>query len=182
MLAIENGYLKGRKINTVPDKRTRYTPANVRRALLNIIDVEDMNSLEIFGGSGCVSFEFISSGATKATIIETSKKACSTIVKNAKSLKINNKIRLICSDFRKSIAKLNEKYDIIFMDPPFQMGLADEAMKKISENTNIYDEDTLIIVEHSKREEISERYGKLAVYKVYNYGDIKLTLYTMGGK
>lgn len=182
MLAIENGYLKGRKINIVPDKRTRYTPANVRRALLNIIDVEDMNSLEIFGGSGCVSFEFISSGTTKATIIETSKKACSTIIKNAKNLKINNKIRLICSDFRKSIAKLNEKYDIIFMDPPFQMGLAAEALKKISENKNIYDTDTIIIVEHSKREILDKNYDDLNLIKEYHYGDILLSIFSKEGE
>ncbi|AEX84647.1 hypothetical protein XO10_01270 [Marinitoga sp. 1135] len=182
MLSIESGSLRGKKVMTVNDKRTRYTPANVRRAIFNFVDVEDMKSLEIFGGSGIVTFEFLSSGATDATIIEASKKACSTILKNARNLGVKDKINLICSDFRNAIAKLTEKYDIIFMDPPFQMGLADEAMKKISENSNIYDEDTLIIVEHSKREEISEKYGELAVYKVYNYGDIKLTLFTMGGK
>ncbi|WGS65051.1 16S rRNA (guanine(966)-N(2))-methyltransferase RsmD [Marinitoga aeolica] len=182
MLTIENGDLKGRKINIVSDKRTRYTPANVRRALLNIIDVTGMNSLEIFGGSGVVSFEFISSGAEKATIIETSRKACSTIIKNAKKMKIDNKIKLICSDFRKIVVKLTEKYDIIFMDPPFQMGLAGEALKKISENKNIYDENTIIIVEHSKREKLEKKYGDLTIYKEYNYGDIKLSIYLKEGE
>ncbi|KAF2957059.1 16S rRNA (guanine(966)-N(2))-methyltransferase RsmD [Marinitoga sp. 38H-ov] len=181
MLIIENGYLKGRKINIVPDKRTRYTPANVRRAILNIVDVSDMNTLEIFGGSGSVSFEFLSSGAIHSTIIETSKKACSTIIKNANLLGVKDRIKLICSDFRKSIEKLNEKYDIIFMDPPFQMGLAEEALIKISENNKIYDENILIIVEHSKRELLKEKYNNLIKYKEYNYGDIILSLYTKEG-
>ncbi|SHE33612.1 16S rRNA (guanine(966)-N(2))-methyltransferase RsmD [Marinitoga hydrogenitolerans DSM 16785] len=182
MLSIENGFLKGRKINIVPDKRTRYTPANVRRALLNIVDVTEMYSLEIFGGSGIVSFEFISSGAENATIVETSKKACSTIIKNAKSLKIDNKINLICSDFRKGIIKLTKKYDIIFMDPPFQLGLASEALKKITENKHIYDENTIIIVEHSKREILEKNYGDLIRNKEYNYGDIKLSVYVKDGE
>ncbi|KLO22036.1 methyltransferase [Marinitoga sp. 1197] len=181
MLSIENGILKGRKINIVPDKRTRYTPANVRRALMNIIDVKDMNTLEIFGGSGVVSFEFISSGAEKVTIIETSRKACSTIIKNSKILKINNKLKLICSDFRKALKKLTEKYDLIFLDPPFQMGIADEALEKISENKYIYNENTLIIVEHSKREKLKKTYGDLILDKEYNYGDIKISIYIKEG-
>ncbi|WP_129409477.1 16S rRNA (guanine(966)-N(2))-methyltransferase RsmD [Marinitoga lauensis] len=182
VLSIENGFLKGKKINIVSDKRTRYTPANVRRALLNIVDVTEMNSLEIFGGSGIISFEFISSGVEKATIIETSRKACSTIIRNAKSLKIDNKIKLICADFRKAVVKLIEKYDIIFMDPPFQMGLAEEALKKISENKKIYDENTIIIVEHSKREILKKKYGDLMIDKEYNYGDIKLSIYLKEGE
>ncbi|GAB6188652.1 16S rRNA (guanine(966)-N(2))-methyltransferase RsmD [Marinitoga arctica] len=182
MLTIENGYLKGRKIKIVPDKRTRYTPANIRRALLNIIDVKDMNSLEVFGGSGCVSFELISAGVLKSTIIEVSKKACSTIIKNAKTLQIDNKIHLICSDFRKSIAKLNEKYDIIFMDPPFQMGLASESLSKIIENKKIYDENTLIVVEHSKREILNKKYDDLILFKEYKYGDILLSIFSKEGE
>ncbi|MBM7558283.1 16S rRNA (guanine(966)-N(2))-methyltransferase RsmD [Marinitoga litoralis] len=181
MLTIENGQFKGRKIDIVPDKRTRYTPANVRRAILNIVDVSEMITLEIFGGSGSVSFEFLSSGAHHSTIIEASKQACSTILKNANFLGVKDKIKLICSDFRKSIGKLTERYDLIFMDPPFQMGLAEEAILKIIENKNIYDEDTLIIVEHSKRELLKKEYGDLLRYKEYNYGDIILSLYTKEG-
>jgi 16S rRNA (guanine966-N2)-methyltransferase len=182
MLSIENGKLKGRKIDIVPDKRTRYTPANVRRALLNIIDVSDMNTLEIFGGSGSVSFEFLSSGANHSTIIETSKKACSTIIKNASKLGLKNKIKIICSDFRKSVEKLTNKYDLIFMDPPFQMGLANEALKKIANNKKLYDDNSIIVVEHSKRELLESKYDDIILSKEYNYGDIKLSIYLKEGE
>ena len=85
-LKIESGKFKNITIETVDDRRTRYTPATLRRALMSIFDFSGANFLDFFAGSGIMSFEVLSNGAKSSTMVDISSKAVSSILKNAESL------------------------------------------------------------------------------------------------
>jgi 16S rRNA (guanine966-N2)-methyltransferase len=74
-LKIETGIMKGLSFDTVKSSKTRYTPGQLRRTLTNIFDFNGANMLEIFSGSGGVSFEFISNGLEHSHLIDVNGKS-----------------------------------------------------------------------------------------------------------
>ncbi|MDN5343595.1 16S rRNA (guanine(966)-N(2))-methyltransferase RsmD [Oceanotoga sp. DSM 15011] len=180
MLKIETGYLKGSSFDTVPSKKTRYTPSQLRRTLINIFEISDYNLLEVFGGSGSFSFEAISNYAKSSTIIEQSSKSVNIIKNNSKKLGIENEINVIKGDFRTIIPELkknNQKYDMIFADPPFNLGFVEEFLKVIDNNSEILIDGAYIIIEKSKRENYNYTPLNLELDEIRNYGDIDLLIY-----
>jgi len=168
MLKIETGIFKSRKLEMVPDKRTRYTPSKVRMALVNSIELKDKTILDLCAGSGSVGFEFLSNGAKEVHFVDSSSKAIKTIKTNVKNLNVDNKIKIFRIDARIFLRTNKNKYDIVFTDPPFELGILNEIIKDLSKN--IY-ENGIIIIEHSKREKLCIP-NNLEVIKSKKFGDI----------
>ncbi|RAM58927.1 hypothetical protein DS65_02340, partial [Mesotoga sp. SC_4PWL113PWK15] len=79
MLVITGGKWARRSIKTPPRRSTRYTPQSARKALFDIVDVSSKTFLDLFSGSGIISFEALSRGAIDVTSVDSSKKACQSI-------------------------------------------------------------------------------------------------------
>lgn len=180
-LKIETGNLKGLSIDTVKSSKTRYTPGQLRRTLTNIFDFNDSNMLEIFAGSGAVSFEFISNGLINSHLIDVNGKSISIIKKNAKKLNIINKINPIKGDFRNVIPSLIENgisFNYIFADPPFNLDFCKELVQFIDMNDLILKDGGYFILERSKHEEYKiDNLKNLKLDESRNYGDIDIDIY-----
>ena len=152
MLTITGGKFKGRQIRTLSSHKTRYTPALARRAFFDMIDVTGCTFLDLFGGSGVMSFEALSRQASFALSVEVSRSACSVIRKNRDSLGIvPDEMRIICTDFRralKSFATSSQSFDVIFADPPFEEGFFSDLIKNLGRSSN-HLQDSLIVIETS---------------------------------
>jgi len=152
MLTITGGKFKGRQVRTLSSHKTRYTPALARRAFFDMIDVTGCTFLDLFGGSGVMSFEALSRQASFALSVEVSRSACSVIRKNRDSLGIvPDEMRIICADFRralKSFATSSQSFDVIFADPPFEEGFFSDLIKNLGRSTN-HLQDSLIVIETS---------------------------------
>lgn len=169
MLRIETGLLRGTGIETVPDSRTRYTTALVRRSLSSMIDFRDRVCADLFCGSGIVGFEMLSNGARHVTFVDTSARAITTVRKNVRRLELSDKVRVVRSDVRRFLEVCGEKFDVVFADPPYELGLVKDILPRASK---LLADGALLILQVSKRErpELDGSEG-LVIVREKAYGD-----------
>lgn len=143
-----------RRLNLVAPKgmSTRPTSDKVKETLFNIIAprLYDINFLDLFAGSGGIGIEALSRGAKKAVFIEKDKAAIACIRKNLETTRFSEIAEVIPYDVLSSLYNLSSKeaFDIVFMDPPYDMGLEKQALTILG-SSKLINEDSLIIVEAS---------------------------------
>ncbi len=177
-MKITGGKYSKMNISSVSDKRTRYTPAIVREALFNMIDVTGMKMLELFGGSGIISAEALSRSVASTTIVEISRSSCMTIRKNLE--RFNDDFTILNLDFRVAIRRLISKgkdFDFIFADPPFETGLLFETFKEIDEHPQILKPNGIIVIESFGKEALPEEGKNIHLKSRKNYGDVILNFF-----
>lgn len=156
-MRIVAGKHKGLKLETFEADNIRPTLDRAREGIFNKIQflVPNAKCLDLFGGTGAISLEFLSRGASSVMIADNNEKSCTLIKKNFASAKEN--CNLIKGDFAVVCDSLSGKnFDIIFLDPPFATNFGVEAIEKIVE-CNLLDDDGIIIFEHSSEKKfISE--------------------------
>lgn len=142
---ITAGIFKGQKVNAPDESITRPTLSKVRMAIFNtlqsMIDFEASSFLDMYAGSGIMGLEAISRGFKNAVAIEKNIKAAQIIKDNFK--KFPQKPDLIIGDSLKKAPKLTEKFDVIYIDPPYFAGIYEaslNAVKNIAEG--------IVILEH----------------------------------
>lgn len=114
---------------------TRPTADRVKEALFSMLrfDVEGRKVLDLFAGSGQLGLEALSRGAAKAVFIDISRESVDVILKNAAKTKLRNRCVVSSSDFKAFLnsAVGREKYDVIFLDPPYSSNCMKEALSII---------------------------------------------------
>lgn len=149
IMRIIAGKYRGLKLETFEADNIRPTLDRAREGIFNKIQFNIPNSkcLDLFGGTGAISIEFISRGAGYVVTVDNNEKSCKLI--NQNFAKIDKKANLIKSDYLLACEKLKNNYfDIIFLDPPFATDFGMLAIKKIIE-CNLLCDDGIIIFEHS---------------------------------
>lgn len=136
-MRIIGGEHGGRKFNP-PAKMpyTRPTTDIAKEGLFNILqhslDIEELKTLDLFGGTGSISYELASRGAKELTIVEKDIAMYEFIKKTAKELKIEN-LEVVKMDVFKFIDQTTEKFDFIFAGPPYALTNIDDLPKRIFE-------------------------------------------------
>ncbi len=153
-MRIISGKFGGRRINP-PAKMpyTRPTTDIAKEGLFNIlqnrIDFEGIKTLDLFGGTGNISYELASRGAKDLTIVEKDSQMHAFIKKNIEMLGIEN-YKLLKLDVSHFLATCNEQYDFIFAGPPYALGIIDE-LPKIIVSKNLIAADGFFVLEHTPR-------------------------------
>lgn len=137
MVRIITGSAKGKKLITPPGEATRPTSDRIKGAMFSSIqfDVENRRVLDLFAGSGQLGLEALSRGAESCTFVDMERDAMEIVKKNAASLGFFDKSRFSVSDYRNFIRKAQnrDKYDLVFIDPPYAMQCCTEAMRRLCE-------------------------------------------------
>lgn len=169
-MRIISGRLGGRRINP-PSKMpyTRPTTDIAKEGLFNIlqnrIDFDNIKTLDLFGGTGCISYELASRGACDLTIVEKDVAMYAFIKKNIEALVIEH-VKLLKMDVFGFLQNCNEKFDFIFAGPPYALNTIDDLPKIIVEKELIA-VDGLFVLEHTPRND----YKKFTGYSFErNYG------------
>lgn len=132
---------------------TDFARENIFNVIENIADIEGARCLDIFAGTGAVSFEFLSRGAASVTSIEKAQTQARFIEKVARELHDDN-LRLLRTDAIRFIRDAATSYDIIFVDPPYDMpGFGDIPGMILS--SRLVGPGTLFVMEHSKAYDFS---------------------------
>ena len=142
------GTARSLPLKTPEGMDTRPTTDRIKETLFNMLQTKIGGSVfvDLFSGSGGIGIEAISRGANKAYFVEYDKKALACIKDNLNFTKFNDKAMVISADVCSAIDRINEEADIIFMDPPYELGL-DTAVLRILRDAVCVTEDTLVIVE-----------------------------------
>lgn len=169
-MRIISGSLGGRRISPPANMPyTRPTTDIAKEGLFNILqnqlDFEELKTLDLFGGTGSISYELASRGASDLTIIEKDQQMFSFIKKTAETLQLEN-FKVVKSDVFRFIQQCHEKFDFIFAGPPYALQNIDDLPKLIFEK-KLLNEDGWFILEHTPR----NNYENFAHFKsARNYG------------
>lgn len=141
----------GRRINPpskLPDTRptTDLAKEGIFNTLQNMIDFEGTSTLELFSGTGSVSYELASRGATSLIVIEKDKNAAKFITKTVAEFGFPD-FKVIQGDVFRFLTTLSRKFDFIFADPPYALPQMDDLPKMIFE-LNLLNEGGLFVLEH----------------------------------
>ncbi len=189
-MRIATGIYKGRNLKM--PQGIRPTQNVARKAIFDIIgDIDGSIFLELFAGSGAVGLEAASRGA-KAVVFVENDSACVkaindniSLIRSSSVSQVQSKDYLVIqADANEAIKQLNRQnksFDIIFLDPPYKKGDAEESIAKKTLQTlctyDILPPTGLIIVQYSKQESLPEQLGVLNLLKLSVYGDTKLSFY-----
>ena len=176
------GEAKNKKIKSRKGMNTRPTLGSVKESLFSIIAayVPESRFLDLFSGTGNIALEALSRGAKKAVMIEQEQEALKIIIENINSLGYEDRCRAYKNDVVRAVEILGrkeEKFDIIFMDPPYKQELCTKVMKAI-EKSGILAENGLIICEHHIFEELADEMGSFKEADYRKYGKKAMTFYT----
>ena len=120
MIKILSGEFKGRKLNKINLSSVRPTQAKVRKSVMDSIrNFEKKKVLDLYSGPGTLGIECISRGANSVCFVEKDYKTIQVLKKNINMLELNSRCVVIKDDAINFIKKNEEKYDIIFADPPY---------------------------------------------------------------
>jgi len=161
-MRIISGKYGGRKINPPANMpHTRPTTDIAKEGLFNIlqhrIDFEDAKTLDLFGGTGCISYELASRGAGSLTIVEKDTIMQAFIKKNIELLKIEN-AKVIQIDVFSYLNTCTETFDFIFAGPPYALNTIDE-IPKIIVSKNLIAPEGFFVLEHTPRNDYTSFAG-----------------------
>jgi 16S rRNA (guanine(966)-N(2))-methyltransferase RsmD len=169
-MRIISGKYGGRRINPPHNMPyTRPTTDIAKEGLFNIlqnrVQIDGARTLDLFGGTGCISYELASRGASNLTIVEKDPQMLGFIKKNIEMLKMED-VQLLQMDVFQYLSTCKNQYDIIFAGPPYALNTIDQLPKIIVEQ-NLISPEGYFILEHTPRND----YKKFPGYSFErNYG------------
>lgn len=177
-MRVISGTARGRKLKEPPNMDTRPTTDQVKEAVFNIIqfDVEGRRVLDLFAGTGQMGIEALSRGAREAVFVELAPVAAGIVRQNLATTGFAGSARVVQSDWRAFLSACREKFDLIFLDPPYKETMLENALETIAA-IDILSEHGIIICESPREKELPDLAAPYEKGRDYRYGKIKVTLY-----
>jgi 16S rRNA (guanine(966)-N(2))-methyltransferase RsmD len=157
-MRIISGASKGRKLVTPKTPSLRPTSDRVKESIFNILreEIEGRRVLDLFSGTGNLGIEALSRGAKKAIFVEKGRHALWLIQRNLAQFDLEGRSEILPIDANRAIGILKQRgecFDLIFMDPPYEKGLIEKTLTKLSSHP-IYHKDSIVVIEHHRRERL----------------------------
>ncbi len=174
-MRVISGSARGRKLIAPDGFDTRPTTDRVKESIFNIISpfLPAGSVLDLFSGSGALGIEALSRGSSKAVFVEKNKSALEVTRKNIELARVSDRAKVISDDALSFLDKTADKFDMIFLDPPYNTGLLCESIAKISKNNLLYPGGIIVAESEYMGEEPTEehfdiikraKYGKTTVF------------------
>ena len=165
-MRVISGKARGLKLNAPKNDDVRPTTDRVKESLFNMINpyIMDSNILDL---------------ANKCIFVDNSKESINIVKSNIKKARVESESIVLNLDFKSAINSLslkNEKFDVIFMDPPYYKNMFSDALGSI-DNNNLLKEDGIIVVEHDTKDKFPDNIGRLYKSRDKKYGNTTLTFY-----
>lgn len=179
------GTARGRLLKRPGGQRVRPTTDLVKGALFNVLaaTVEGARFLDLFAGTGNVGIEALSRGAREAVFVDADPACCRVIRQNIRHVGFQGRARVWCTDVRRFVDRARRKedrYTIIFLDPPYEAGLVAKSLKMIGKAALFFlAEGGVVVAEHSRREQVPSEAALLGKQRELVYGDTVLSFYVM---
>lgn len=156
---------------------TDFARENIFNVLENMDDFEGKKALDLFAGTGAVSWEFASRGCASVTSVETAP-VQTAFIRSVKEKLNDTAVRVVRGDVFRFIRTCTEKFDFIFADPPYDHKDFDEVIRLILESKMLKD-GTVVIIEHSKARD----YSTLPCFRQHRvYGSVNFSIFIIDGE
>ena len=168
-MRVITGIAKGMRLETLEGLDVRPTSEKTKEAIFSAIhfDIEGRRVLDLFAGSGQLGIEALSRGALKATFTDASQSSIDVGKRNVKKTGFEKQAVICRTDYASFLKNTKEVFDIAFIDPPYNEGLASSALELTAKIMSDYG---IIVVEHSPMAELPDEVNGFTVYRKYNYG------------
>ena len=178
-MRVITGSAGGRKLKSPSGDAVRPTADQVKQAVFNILqfDLEGRRVLDLFGGTGQLGIEALSRGAREAVFVDSDRSSAALIRENLKTCGM--KAEVLQTDAL-SYLQRGGKFDIIFVDPPYDAGLYGPVLERINAVDNLT-EGGIIIVEARAGEALPAMKAPYRMLREKKYGSVKIGLYTKEG-
>lgn len=176
-MRIISGKYKGRIIKM--PHGIRPTQNKVRKALFDTLgDIKGLSFLELFAGSGAIGIEALSHNAKKAVFVENDRNCLKRIKESLSAIGALDYgiVALSAQEALKRLGKEKERFNIIFMDPPYYAEMAKKTLQTLG-GYDILAPNGFVIVQHFKRDNLPVNMGDLTLFKESRYGDTILSFY-----
>jgi len=158
-MRIITGTLKGRRLKSPTTDETRPTSDRTKEGMFNVIAsrryFDDLEVLDLFGGSGNLGFEAISRGAVHATFVDSSRASIKIIEENAAHLGVTDQVRVICSQVDSFLSRFARPFDLVFADPPYDYPEMEKLIEVVL-TTGWLAEGGWFLLEHDKRHNFTD--------------------------
>ena len=167
-MRVITGAARGRRLKELEGYETRPTTDRVKEGIFNIVqfDIEGRKVLDLFAGTGQLGIESLSRGAASAVFVEQRRDAVALIRDNLKITNLGENARVVCG----------EKFDLIFIDPPYAANLWKNAMEAIYQ-FDILSNHGIIVCESPSDQDMPLVKPPYFLRRTYRYGRIKVTTY-----
>ncbi len=183
-MRIISGNARGTKLYTLEGNNTRPTLDRVKEALFNKINfqLEEAIVLDLFAGSGALGLEALSRGAKIAYFGENSHQAAKVIEKNIYKTKMQDKAKLIIKDYKKVLEEVKQiKFDIIFLDPPYETNYDIETIELVLKDNLLKDNGFIVLETDSNEKENKIKTLNIKIDDTRKYGRVKLLFLSRKG-
>lgn len=177
-MRVITGSARGRRLLELEGTETRPTTDRVKEGIFNIIqfDIEGRRVLDLFAGTGQLGIEALSRGAASAVFVEQRRDAANLVRENLKLTGLAERGRVVCTEALSFLAGAGERFDLIFLDPPYAAGLWESALEVIS-RFDILANHGIIVCESPLEREMPAVEPPCFLHRTYRYGRIKVTTY-----
>ena len=182
-MRVITGSARGVRLLTPEGEQTRPTTDRVKEALFSIIqfEVEGRSVLDLFAGTGQLGIEALSRGAKDAVFVDNRSDAVKLIRENLRKTKFQDQSTVFTGDYATFLQTTKQRFDLIFLDPPYAESFLENALKRISA-IDIVKDGGIIICERPVEKELSQELLGFTRSKDYRYGKTIITLYRKTGE
>ena len=176
-MRVVSGSARGRRLKELQGMETRPTTDKVKESLFNVIqfDIPGRKVLDLFGGTGQLGIEALSRGAAHCTFLDQRRDAVTLIRDNLKLCNLEENANVMQGDALAFLSSCREKFDVIFLDPPYHTDLMDRALELVTK-IDILSEHGIIVCETMADRQLPPMEFPYEWGKDYRYGQIKLTI------
>ncbi|MBE6866552.1 MAG: 16S rRNA (guanine(966)-N(2))-methyltransferase RsmD [Ruminococcaceae bacterium] len=173
-MRVISGSARGTKLESLEGLSTRPTIDRVKEGIFSSIQfvVPGARILDLFAGSGQMGIECLSRGATKGVFVDSNRDAVNVVIKNIKACNLFDKARVVNMTAQDYLGSCKDEFDIIFLDPPYNMGILDEILEKVYQITA---PGGIIIAESELGWKSATEIDGLEMVKQYKYGKVFVT-------
>ena len=173
-MRVISGTARGTKLETLEGLSTRPTIDRVKEGIFSSIQfaIPAAKVLDLFAGSGQMGIECLSRGASQGVFVDSNRDAVNIVIRNIKACSLFDKARVVNMSAQDFLRTSKDEFDLIFLDPPYNMGILDEIMEKVYQITA---PGGIIMAESELGWYLKKEIDGLREVKKYKYGKVLVT-------
>jgi 16S rRNA (guanine966-N2)-methyltransferase len=178
-MRITGGMARGQQLKAPRSGPVRPTTDRVREAIFSILapmTSSRFRGLDLYAGTGALGIEALSRDAEWVDFVEKEPRCCAIIKQNLKNVGFLQKAHVYCCSVAKALTFLKDRYDIVFMDPPYSDPSINQMATQLAAS-EVVNSESVVVISHASRAPLQDTYDGLSRIKEKKYGDTCISIY-----